>query len=257
MCKKLVPMATTILLALSSSAYANSFVNGGFEDGNLNGWLGGGGTWTGSPAPPVNPATYNAGTPNNTLMTVGVDPITGAAQVYSGNNSVRVNDSVNDYSVSTLRQSVTNYTDNNIFFAWNAVLQASHTLTDSDYFSLTLRDDTDGVDLVSRAYSSAGAIGSGTTGVTWTPFQSGGWFSSGWVVEQIDLLALGAVGHDFTLTLLASDCPYGGHAGYVYLDGFGSVIPPGGSVPEPGSLALLGLGMAGLAVLGRRQKKAG
>ena len=78
----------------------------------------------------------------------------------------------------------------------------------------------------------------------------------GWVVEQIDLAALSAVGHDFTLTLLASDCPYSGHAGYVYLDGFGAVNPPTGQVPEPGSLALLGLGFAGLAAARQRQKKA-
>ena len=77
-----------------------------------------------------------------------------------------------------------------------------------------------------------------------------------WVVEQIDLAALGAVEHDFTLTLLASDCPYSGHAGYVYLDGFGAVNPPTGQVPEPGSLALLGLGFAGLAAARQRQKKA-
>ena len=107
---------------------------------------------------------------------------------------------------------------------------------------------------MSRAYSSAGSIGSGTSGVTWTQF--GNWYSSGWVVEQINLAALGAVGHDFTLTLLASDCPYSGHAGYVYLDGFGAVNPPTGQVPEPGSLALLGLGFAGLAAARQRQKKA-
>lgn len=251
--KKLVSMAAAVLMTLGSSAYAGSFINGGFEDGNLNGWTGGGGTWSGSPAAPVNPSVYNGGTPNNTVMNGGTDPITGANRVYSGSASVRVNDSVNNYSVSTLRQTVTNYTDNNIFFAWNAVLEDSHNLTDSDYFSLTLRDDTAGVDLVSRAYSSAGSIGSGTTGVTWTQF--GNWFSSGWVVEQIDLGALGAVGHDFTLTLLASDCPYGGHAGYAYLDGFGSVTPPT-DVPEPGSLALLGLGVAGLVAARQRQKKA-
>ena len=139
-------------------------------------------------------------------------------------------------------------------FAWNAVLEDSHGLTDSDYFSLTLRDNTTNTNLVSRAYSSAGSIGSGTSGVTWTQF--GNWYSSGWVVEQIDLAALSAVGHDFTLTLLASDCPYSGHAGYVYLDGFGAVNPPTGQVPEPGSLALLGLGFAGLAAARQRQKKA-
>lgn len=44
-------------------------------------------------------------------------------------------------------------------------------------------------------------------------------------------------GDDFTLTLLGSDCPYGGHAGYVYLGGFGAAPPPQ-TAPEPGTLAL-------------------
>lgn len=88
----------------------------------------------------------------------------------------------------------------------------THDLTDADYFSLTLRDEATNSDIVSRSYSSAGPIGTGTQGVTWSQF--GNWFSSGWVVEQIDLVALGAVRHNFTLTLLASDYPYGGRARY-------------------------------------------
>lgn len=242
--------AAIAVIGLSSPAFADTFVNGGFENGDLTGWTGGGGFWYGGGAP-VNPSTYAGGPANNTIMTVGTDPITGANRVYGGNYSVRVNDSINNYSVSTLTQSVTGYSDNSIFFAWNAVLQASHGLTDSDYFSLTLVDNTTGTTLVSRSYSSAGPIGSGTQGVTWT--QYGDWFSSGWVVEQIDLVALGAVGDDFTLTLLASDCPYGGHAGYVYLDGFGAVNPPpGGGVPVPGALALLGIGALGLGYTRRK-----
>lgn len=253
-------LAVAVSMAFGSSAYAATFVNGGFEDGTLNGWTGGGGTFTTSSIPaPVNPATYNGGTPNNTIVGVGVDPITGASTVYNGSYAARANDNVNNYSVSTLRQSVTNYTDSNIYFAWNAVLEASHGLTDSDYFSLTLHDDTTGIDIVNRGYSSAGAIGGGTSGVTWTAFVAppgiyGTWYSSGWVVEQIDLAALGIVGHDFTLTLLASDCPYGGHAGYVYLDGFGAAPPR--PTPEPASLALIGLGLAGLGAARRRRKSA-
>lgn len=239
-------------LGLAGQAWGASFVNGGFEEGTLNGWTGGGGLWTSAAtSAPLSPASYAGGTPNNAVMNVGIDPITGANTVYGGAHSVRVNDSVNNRSVSTLSQSVSNYTENNIFFAWNAVLEESHNLGDSDHFSLTLVDDTTSTTIVSRAYSSAGSIGSGTTGVTWSTF--GDWFSSGWVVENIDLVALGAVGHDFTLSLLAADCPYSGHAGYVYLDGFGSVTPPtGGNVPAPGALALLGIGAIALGAARRR-----
>jgi hypothetical protein len=242
------------ILAFAASAQAASFTNGGFEDGNLGSWTGGGGYWSGSPGYPVNPTYYAGGTSNNTLMNGGVDPITGLNRVYNGNYSVRVNDSVNNYSVSTIKQSVTNYTANNIFFEWQAVLQGSHGTADSDYFSLTLHDDTAGADLVKREYSSASAYS-----IFGLAANNSSWYTNGWTVENVDLAALNAVGHDFTLTLLASDCPYGGHAGYVYLDGFADVIREeggnegGAAVPEPSTMLLLGGGLAGLAFWRKRK----
>jgi PEP-CTERM motif len=241
----LAAITSISLLAFSATSQAAPFVNGGFESGTLNGWTGGGGSWFGSPVLPVPASTYNGGTPNNTIMSGGTDAISGDNVVNTGKYSVRVNDSTQNYSVSTLRQSVTNYTDNNIFFAWNAVLEASHGQTDSDYFALSLVDDTTGTTLVSRSYSSASAP------ATFVDLGNG-WFGSRWQNEQIDLAALGAVGHDFTLTLLASDCPYGGHAGYVYLDGFANVIVVD-PVPEPATLALFGLGALGLGYARRRK----
>jgi hypothetical protein len=252
---KKTQLALAIGLMVSGSVYATGFTNGGFETGDLTGWTQGGGTWNNAVAlpAPVDPSNYVGGPANNTIMTGGVDPITGANTVYSGSDSVRVNDSVNNYSVSTLSQTVASYTDSAIFFAWNAVLEASHGLTDSDYFSLTLHDDTSNKDIVSRGYSSAGSIGGGTSGVTWTPYSN--WFSSGWVTENINLLTTPGFtsGDQLTLSLLASDCPYGGHAGYVYLDGFGATAPIPGPVPEPEILAMLAFGALGLAAIRRRR----
>lgn len=242
--------------AFAPAIMAATFTNGGFEDGNLNGWTQGGGTWN-SGAAPLDPATFAGGTPLNTVMSVGTDAITGANTVYGGSHSVRVNDSAVGARVSTLSQTVTNYTDNAIFFAWNAILEDSHGIADSGHFSLQLVDNTTGDTLVSRAYSSAGAIGDGTGGVTWTTYNSGGlWYSSGWIVESIDLVALGAVGNTFTLSLLAADCFQTGHGGYVYLDGFGAVTPPTdpGAVPLPSAAWLFGSVLAGFAGLSRKKR---
>jgi len=253
---KKTQLALAIGLMAASSAYATGFTNGGFEDGNLSGWTGGGGTWQGTPSPPLDPLAYNGGTPNNTLVGVGTDPITGFSTTYNGSYAVRVNDNVNNYSVSTIRQSVTNYTDASIFFEWNAVLEAAHGINDAANFSLVLHDDTDNVDVLSRAYSSAGNIGSGTGSVTWLPYVApspifGTWYSAGWVVVTINLTAA-QIGHDFTLALLASDCDAGGHAGYVYLDGFAPTIVVQ-NTPEPATLALVGLGALGLGAVRRRK----
>jgi hypothetical protein len=253
--KILAVIVLSFLIAVP--VWAETFVNGGFENGDWSGWTTGSGRWYGTPAYPVAPSYYlpgGGGFDNNVVFNqksavvgVGTDAITGLSTVYNGSYAARVNNYDWDSHVSVISQTVTNYTDAKIYFAWAAVLEESHGPTDSDYFALTLRDETDGVDLYSRVYSSGNQQQAGyfnTTNWNWST-----WYYTQWITEELDVSNL--QGHTFTLSLLASDCPYTGHGGYVYLDGFGGK-PPVQSTPEPLTMLLLGLGLAGLATLRRK-----
>lgn len=218
--------ASACVLAFSSSALADNFTNGSFETGDLTGWTQGGGTWFGGSYP--TPSEYlpggvnNTGPGSSTITSAGFDPLTDnkLRTVYAGAHSAQVNNSTPDYSVSVISQKVTNYTDPLIAFAYAAVLQTSHGLTDSDAFIISLSDDTTKEVLFTYNLNSAAAPGSFTLAST-------GWYYTDWVEQSIDVS--GRLGHDFTLSLLANDCPYGAHAGYAYLDGFGSVVGGGGT----------------------------
>lgn len=256
-------------VALTPSLNAQ-FVNGAFETGDLSGWTQGGGFVT-NPTTNIQPANYvvgganyNAGMIQNSVSTPGLDANTATAanplgqlnRVYSGNFSARVNNTVNDNSVSLLQQSVTNYQGTNIFFAWAAVLEDSHGPTDSDIFKLTLRDDTTATLLYDVTFNSATApAGLFTTSLVNATTGFRQWFFTDWQVQNLVV----DFGHDFTLSLIAADCPYGGHAGYVYLDGFGNVAPPPGpvgAVPEPSTYGLIGAAALLGAVIYRRRKAA-
>lgn len=241
------------LLPCTVSADTSSqgkFTNGDFETGDFRGWTQGGGYWFGGW--PIDPSTYLPGGPaynqSGTVNTVvGPGPLTdprtdGNLQyVYSGSKTAKINDEYNNDSVSVISQTVSNYTAGHIYFAWAAVLQSSHGPTDSDNFTLQLKDVTTGDILYQVAYNSADAA----TAHLFTRSTSD-WFYTSWQVQNLDVSD--RPGHTFTLTLLASDCPYGGHAGYVYLDGFGAITPPTG--PQEGPLTLNGNGDLGTVLLG-------
>ena len=248
-----------LILAAASTAFGG-FLNGGFESGDFTGWTLGAGWWCDNGVPcsmsALDPANYLPGgqyydisANASAVVTSYADPYTDNKlnSVYAGTYAARVNDSNNNYSVSVISQTVNNYTDPFIYFAWAAVLESSHGPTDSDNFGLKLTDDTSGATLYSATYNSANTPPGLFTQSSW------GWYYTSWQVQQLDVSKLS--GDTFTLTLLGSDCPYGGHAGYVYLDGFGAVAPPSGT-PEPATLALMALGLGGVLVYRSRRRRA-
>jgi len=249
---------TALFLAISALGSAPAFAqftNGGFEAGDTTGW---------SPTSSVQRSSVDNTnlTPNwittrygtspsiqrsAIVTTADVDPNVGAAMgslVQSGNYAYRVEDTVAGGYASVISQSVTNYQDANIFFAWKAVLLGAHNENSAATMKIVLRDDTAGVDLLTREYNAA----SGGSGIDPRFSLSGNnYYTAQW---QIEAIALGAaVGHDITLSVLASDCSPTAHWGYVYLDGFGRANP----TPEPASLALLAAGLFGVAASRRRK----
>jgi hypothetical protein len=254
--------AALVFATIASSAHAGVLINGGFEDGNANGWTVGGGNRESSLNTGLTPATFLPGgslytgpSSRSGIVNAGtVDPVIGAAlgtTVYSGNYSYRAEDTGSGGYASALSQKMTNYTDANIFFAWKAVLEnGDHEADESAELLITLTDDTTGTLLISRVYN-ASADGGGVD----SRFVASGslFYTPNWQIEQLGIDS-SLSGHDFTLSLLAADCYFGGHTGYAYIDGFGAVIPPV-NVPEPASAALMLLG-AGALLKSRRRKQA-
>lgn len=271
MFKKLL-FASACTLALSASpAMAAGFINGGFEDGTTNGWIIGGGSRSSQNLSSIVPSEYLPGGSryNASIATHSAVVSPGKAEgalgnlmpnvVYSGNKSLRVEDTATGGYLSVASQTVTNYTEDNIFFAWLAVLEnGGHSAQQSAAMIITLEDLTaGGAPIISRIYNAVGGGG----GVDSRFNQLGDYFYTPvWQIEQL-AIDVNLKGHDFRLTVLASDCAPTAHEGYVYLDGFGAVTPPVidppvGGVPEPATWAMMISGFALIGASMRRRKVA-
>lgn len=244
-------VAIAASFGLGSAAQAGGFINGGFEAGDASGWTQGGGYRGNVNNTTLTPAMFipGDGGTRSAVITAGyVDPNVGAAfgtTVYSGRNSFRVEDTTFGGYASVIQQRVNNYTDANIFFSWKSVLLGAHGTNDAATMVITLTDLTSGAEIIRRQYNAANG-GSGVD-ARFSLF-NGNYYTANWQIEQLGIDS-SLMGHDFLLSVLAADCEPTGHWGYVYLDGFGSVLPPGG-VPEPASWAMMisGFGLVGASM---------
>jgi hypothetical protein len=232
-----------MMAILVSSAGAAVFVNGGFEDGTFNGWTKNGGYWYGG----IGNYNYSGDPGRSAIVGVGNDPVVtnggGAlSMVHSGNYSARVNNYDPEYHFSTITQTVYGWSDPHIYFAWAAVLQEpEHGHSYEPHFRLTVNDLTTSTVLYSVLYA-ADTLQSSILHTIYAPSYNGTWKYTDWQVQDID--TSNVQGHDIQLTLLAADCAYGGHGGYVSLDGFSRTDP---TVPEPATIVVWSL-LGGLAV---------
>jgi hypothetical protein len=160
----LVLIVSLFTAAMPVAGHADQFVNGAFEDGTLNGWTQGV-AWMTGPYPATadylpGGANYDPSGQVNSLVNQGFDPRTDNAlrTVYAGSHSAKVNNEVNDYSVSVISQRVNN-TDPIIAFAYAAVLQESNGTTDSDAFIVSLYDVTTSQTIFNYNLNSATAQG--------------------------------------------------------------------------------------------------
>jgi hypothetical protein len=251
-------LSFTSLLFVTQPASA-LFVNGGFETGDTTGWTIDAGRSTSANSVDWNSSGSGSGsgkadvidsTATMTGQTLDINP-------YNGNYMVRINDIFGSYDATKISQ-----TDNisqqdiddgaTLYINWGAALiDPSHSPGYQPFFEIDLSVNGAVVQTFSADATDA------STNPDWVNAGSSGgtlWYKAD--VWSFDLSTF-SVGDAVTLEMFASDCNLGGHGGYAFLDGIGTVYnpPDPGSqpVPEPATALLMCAGLVGL--LGYNRKR--
>lgn len=262
-------LAVLAMLALVASPAAAIFTNGGFESNSFAGWTQTVGTNLGlTGVPPFTSASLNIGAPgghtfDGQVVGAGVDPQAPTLVLPRvGSFTGRVGSTIVGGYIDSISQqdAITNadrdVSDNllHVRFSYAAVLQDSgHADNQRPFFFVRLRNITKSTTLYEDfTYEQ----------------QPGKTFLSGpppWrytAFTNVDIVVANAdLGDTLEIQALASDCSPTGHAGYVYLDGFGSsVVGPGGGsatvVPTLSEWALIALSLmlGGVALYSYRRQ---
>jgi len=240
----LVLIAVTMLYA--SPAFA-LFVNGGFEDGTLNGW-----TVENGYAPSGVVTTEQWGTYPTSQFYGAVTSAGPVASAYNGTYMAQIGDLAGGRRATRISQTDTlGATDvdagSMLYVNWGAVLNnpSGHPTYDQPHFGIEIT-------IAGASVGSFWADAETKQGGGWADVGGNNFYKSG--TFGFDLTAY-ALGDSVTIALFAADCGYGAHGGYALLDGIGTTfIPPGNEVPEPATMLLFGLGLLGLAGTSRRKK---
>jgi len=238
-----------VAAALGAAATAKAgFVNGGFETGDFTGWtvehgVTGNAAWVAGLGP-ANDIHQSVVSGNN------IDPFVNSFDTpFNGNYMARLNKPQEaTYEKSRIRQTaIMGAGETDLFVNWGAVLQdPNHNPVDQPYFQIDVT--VNGVSVYSFQHT-AGA--GGNAGWTETSPNSDIWYKS----DQFSIIGGLAENDSVEIILTVADCDLGGHWGYAYLDGIGSVRPPPppNGVPDGGmTVVMLGAALAGLAALRRR-----
>ncbi len=164
------------------------------------------------------------GTSNNNG--IASNPQLGLPAMY-GDNFLRLNDNINNYSVEKLTKSFLVNPNNALFqFAFISVFYTGHPCCDAGAFVIKLTNLTTNSVLTCPAFSVSAPSSqcTGTTPVTYyvagsnTPYNgsNGSLIYNKWKLQTLDLTSY--IGNNIQIEILASDCNAGGHYGYVYFD---------------------------------------